>query len=102
MNLFGLWRFSLAVYLLGCCAILPFSQWHTTASANNFAMPRRLILILDGVPFDTIEKLRAEGRFKRFTHPARMVATFPSSTNPSLVEILHTENAPGYEDHFYD
>ena len=89
-------------YLLACCLALPLYAKRTTVLAHHANTPRRLILILDGVPFDTIEKLRAEGRFKRFTAPARMVATFPSSTNPSLVEILHTENAPGYEDHFYD
>ena len=92
----------LSLYLLACCFILPLYAKRSTALAYNTNTPRRLVLILDGVPFDTIEKLRAEGRFKRFTVPARMVATFPSSTNPSLVEILHTENSPGYEDHYYD
>ncbi len=94
--------FVFSLYLLACCFILPFYGKRSTALAHNVNTPRRLILILDGVPFDTIEKLRAEGRFKRFSNLARMVATFPSSTNPSLVEILHTENSPGYEDHYYD
>ncbi len=98
----------LMTYALVCCSILPLyaklqaTAKQSAATAKQSAATRRLILILDGVPFDTIEKLRAEGRFKRFTAPARMVATFPSSTNPSLVEILHTENSPGYEDHYYD
>ena len=94
--------FVLSLYLLACCFILPLYGKRSVEAAHQSNTPRRLILILDGVPFDTIEKLRAEGRFKRFTAPARMVATFPSSTNPSLVEILHTENSPGYEDHYYD
>ncbi|MBS1790619.1 MAG: alkaline phosphatase family protein [Acidobacteria bacterium] len=57
---------------------------------------------MDGVPFETIAELKAEGHFSRFHSPARMVSTFPSLTNPAMVEILHHEDSPGYEDHFYD
>lgn len=92
----------LFLYLLACSLILPFYARQTTKATVLSSYSRRLIIILDGVPFETIEKLRAEERFKQFTRPARMVATFPSSTNPSLVEILHTESSPGYEDHYYD
>lgn len=60
------------------------------------------MLVLDGVPSQTIAELRAEGRFKSFHDPARMISTFPSLTNPAMIEILQAEDSPGYEDHYYD
>jgi len=54
------------------------------------------------VPFETIKELRGEGYFKSFNEPARMVSTFPSLTNPAMIEILGTHDSPGYEDHYYD
>jgi hypothetical protein len=46
--------------------------------------------------------LRREGRFRAFHQPARLVSTFPSLTNPSMIEILGAEHSPGYEDQYYD
>jgi hypothetical protein len=64
--------------------------------------PRRLVLIVDGVPFTALARVRAEGRFRAFKEPARMIATFPSLTNLSIIEILGAPDSPGYEDHYYD
>lgn len=95
-------KISLITYLLTCCLILPLGVHLNVSPASSVLRPQRLVLILDGVPYQTIADLRAEGRFQTFHEPARMIATFPSSTNPSLVEILHAESSPGYEDHYYD
>lgn len=100
-RLFNGW--SLPVYLLFCCLALPL---YTRLSTGDTAAPgeraRRLVLVLDGVPFETIEELRAEGCFTAFHAPARMVSTFPSLTNASMIEILGAGDSPGYEDHYYD
>jgi hypothetical protein len=95
-------RVWLPIYLLGCCIVLPLNSWQKELVSGYSAKPRRLVLVLDGVPYQTIADLRAEGHFKHFQNPARMIATFPSSTNPSLVEILQAESSPGYEDQYYD
>ena len=95
-------RISLPLYLILCCCALPFFYGSAATTASHTQTPRRLVLVLDGVPYQTIADLRAEGRFKHFHDPARMISTFPSSTNPAMVEILHAEDAPGYEDHYYD
>lgn len=92
----------LPIYLIFCCSILPLNSWFDTSPPQSKLASRRLVLVLDGVPYETIAELKAEGRFSRFHQPARMVSTFPSLTNPSMVEILHHEDSPGYEDHFYD
>jgi len=66
---------------------------------------RHIIICLDGVGFSTMEKMRAEGRFKMFREPARMISPFPTLTNLAMTDILEPFNAPpvvGYEDSFFD
>jgi hypothetical protein len=97
------WRKSLVPgYMLFCVFILPLHAWLDRDDGKISAAPRRLVVVLDGVPYQTMAELRAEGRFARFHDPARMISTFPSSTNPAMVEILRAEDSPGYEDHYYD
>jgi hypothetical protein len=92
----------LTTYLLGCCLVLPVESWLSTPASQNRPGPGRLVIVLDGVPFQTIADLRAEGRFRRFREPARMISTFPSLTNAAMIEILQAEDASGYEDHYFD
>src|SRR5262249_55603513 len=94
-------RALLPVYLVVCCSILPLQYWFGK-SVGPGSSPRRLVIVLDGVPYQTIVDLRAEGRFRHFFEPARMISTFPSLTNPAMIEILHESDSPGYEDHYYD
>jgi len=89
-------------YLAGSCLVLPTEYWFFANTAKNASASRRLVIILDGVPYETVAELKAEGRFCRFHQPARMISTFPSLTNPAMVEILQHEDSPGYEDHYYD
>jgi hypothetical protein len=96
------WRRLLTGYLILCGSILPLQTWLGRTEPGSSAFPRRLVVILDGVPYQTIADLRAEGRFRRFHEPARMISTFPSLTNPAMIEILHESDSVGYEDHYYD
>jgi len=88
--------------LVICCSILPLQSWLDGAAYSRSSAPRRLVIVLDGVPYQTIAELRAEGRFRRFKNPARMISMFPSLTNVAMIEILQAEDSPGYEDHYYD
>ncbi len=75
------------------------------AQERSAAKTRHLIICVDGVGFSLIERMRAEGRFKQFRGPARMIAPFPTLTNVSMAEILKPVGAsesPGYEDSFFD
>jgi hypothetical protein len=97
------WRRSLLpIYLIVCCSILPLQSWLDGAARSHSSGPRRLVIVLDGVPYQTIAELRAEGRFRRFKNPARMISMFPSLTNVAMIEILQAGDSPGYEDHYYD
>jgi hypothetical protein len=95
-------RFLLPAYLVICCSILPIQSWLDRAAYSHSSASRRLVVILDGVPYQTIAELRAEGRFRRFKNPARMISMFPSLTNVAMIEILQAADSPGYEDHYYD
>lgn len=92
----------LPIYLIICCAILPANSWLNGNQSEHKPASRRLVIILDGVPYETIAELKSEGRYRYFNAPARMISTFPSLTNPAMVEILQHEDSPGYEDHYYD
>jgi hypothetical protein len=81
------------------------AQKSNRAADDANAAVRHLIICVDGVSYSTIEKMRAEGRFKLFRPPARMIAPFPSLTNLALSEILKpagASEAVGYEDNYFD
>ncbi len=66
---------------------------------------RHLIICVDGLPFSTLEEMRARGQFGIFRKPARLIAPFPSLTNIGVVEVLRPLGVPearGYEDYYYD
>jgi len=63
---------------------------------------RRLIICVDSVPFALMEELWREGHFRDLYPPRRLIATFPSDTNPALTEVFGTEKTPGVEDRYYD
>jgi hypothetical protein len=67
--------------------------------------PRTLILALDGVPYRVVQKAREQGAFEGWPKTRPLVATFPSMTNASFVEILEPFDArpiSGYEVRYFD
>jgi hypothetical protein len=60
-------------------------------------LPRRLILALDGVPFELFDDLQRRGWFREFGPARRMVATFPSLTDVSFSAIAGAEPPAGYQ-----
>jgi len=95
-------RLWLSLFLVACCLAEPAAVRPDAEGPRAAPGPRRLVLVLDGVPYRTVTALRAEGRFRAFRDPARMISTFPSLTNPAMIEILGAEDSPGYEDHYFD
>jgi hypothetical protein len=63
---------------------------------------RRLLLCLDGVPYDIIEAAKQRGLFDQFTTPARLLSPFPTMTNIALSTILHASAPLGYESLYFD
>ncbi len=78
---------------------------HSELIKRGAPPPRHLIICVDGIGFSLIEKMFAEGNFREFRAPGRMIAPFPTLTNISMTEIMHPLGVPpanGYEDSFYD
>ena len=66
------------------------------------ARPRRLLLCLDGVPFEVLTAARARGLFDDFGEPARLLSPFPTLTNVALARMLGASVPHGYESLYFD
>lgn len=90
--------------MLVCAAVSPLTP-RSAAQEKSEPAKKQIILCLDGVGFSTVEKMRAEGRFRLFREPARMISPFPTLTNVAMSQILQPAGggeAVGYEDSFFD
>ena len=64
--------------------------------------PRRLLLCLDGVPFEVIAAAKSRGMFDSFEEPTRLLSPFPTLTNVALAEMLGATPPNGYESLYFD
>ncbi|MBV9928797.1 MAG: alkaline phosphatase family protein [Acidobacteria bacterium] len=64
--------------------------------------PRRLLLCLDGVPFEVVSEAKSRGMFDNFKEPARLLSPFPTLTNVALAEMLGATPPNGYESLYFD
>lgn len=64
--------------------------------------PRRLLLCLDGVPYDLIRQAKQRGLFDKFLPPARLLSPFPTLTNVGLSAMMGATPPPGYEGLYFD
>jgi len=63
---------------------------------------RHLVVVLDSVPFLMVRQLWAQGRFRLFHRPSRVISPFPVMTDPSLSEFFGTSPCPGVESAYYN
>lgn len=64
--------------------------------------PRRLLLCLDGVPFEVLKAAKEKGLFDNFAAPARLLSPFPTMTNVALSRMLGATAPLGYESLYFD
>ena len=60
-------------------------------------VPLRLVLALDGIPFDLFREAQEKGCFASFGSASRMVSTFPSLSDVAFSAIGGTEPPDGYQ-----
>jgi hypothetical protein len=65
-------------------------------------MPRRLVLALDGIPYDVFVAMQAEGHFRDFRPAARMVSTFPALSDVAFAQIEGSVPPSGYQTRHFD
>ena len=76
-------------------------QNYSTGGAGQ-TRPRRLLLCLDGVPYEVIKAARSRGLFARFGEPAGLLSPFPTMTNIALSTMLGASAPHGYESLYFD
>jgi hypothetical protein len=90
-------RLLLVGALAACRSATPAAAGPDAASA----LPRRLVLALDGVDYRDLETARARGLFRAFHPPARMISTFPSISDIAWHAIFDLQPPAGYQRIFY-
>ena len=76
-------------------------QKYSTGGAGE-TRPRRLLLCLDGVPYEVIKAAKSRGLFARFGEPAGLLSPFPTMTNIALATMLGASLPNGYESLYFD
>ncbi len=64
--------------------------------------PRRLLLCLDGVPYEVLNGAKGRGMFENFNEPAHLLSPFPTMTNVALSRMLGATAPLGYESLYFD
>jgi hypothetical protein len=72
------------------------------SSASQRPIKRRLVLALDGVPWQVIDETRSGGHFRVFNEPARVISPFPTMTNIGMCAMLGAPRTLGYEQLYFD
>ncbi|HEX5708452.1 MAG TPA: alkaline phosphatase family protein, partial [Pyrinomonadaceae bacterium] len=75
---------------------------HLRLAEKRRTRPRRLLLCLDGVPFELIRAAQARGMFERFNEPTRLLSPFPTMTNVALAQVFKATAPEGYESLYFD
>ena len=63
---------------------------------------RHLVIILDSVPYEMVEQLRNQGRFRQFHPPSRVVSPFPVMTDLCLAEFFDVSPCIAVEARYYN
>lgn len=85
----GLLALALAASSLACAA--------APAAQPGDDLPQRLVLAVDGVPYELFAELQGQGHFSEFRPAARMVAPFPSLSDVSFAAIGGGPPPAGYQ-----
>ena len=65
-------------------------------------LPRRLVLALDGIPYDVFVEMQREGHFADFRPAGRMVSTFPALSDVAFAQIEGSLPPAGYQTRHFD
>ncbi len=63
---------------------------------------RRVLIILDSIPFQLVEDAYASGRFRNFYPPSRVISPFPVMTDLCLNEFYGVSPATAAETEYFD
>jgi len=71
-------------------------------TATSDTRRKKLIVCLDGVPYEDMAYLWDHGYFREFSRPGKLISVFPSLSDVAITNVLHTAPVPGYENLYFD
>lgn len=86
-----------ALFLFAAAFRLSVLSPAATSAEKWSGPPRRLILALDGVPYQMMRDLQSHGYFSGFHPTSRMVSSFPSMTDVAFSEMFAMAPPLGYQ-----
>jgi len=95
-------RFAILLLLFLALAAGAGTVEERTSGISPDGAPQRLVLALDGIPYDLFVELQGQGHFTDFYPAARMVSTFPSLSDVSFAAIGGGEPPQGYQQMRFD
>ena len=63
---------------------------------------RELYILLDGVPYEMMASMYAQGHFRLFHRPSRLISCFPTMTDVAFAEIFGLSPVLAYQASYYD
>jgi hypothetical protein len=82
--------------------LIVLATWANPAAATEDGLPKRLVIGLDGVAFQDVQKLQqGEGLFRKFHPVSRSISTFPSLSDIAWADIFRTAPPAGYQRYHY-
>jgi hypothetical protein len=75
---------------------------HHKIERAGVGRPRRLLICLDGVPFEIMREAKERGLFDAWHEPSRLLSPFPTMTNIALSSMLKATAPVGYECLYFD
>ncbi len=61
-----------------------------------------VVIVLDGVPFEVVAQLYAQGRLRLLAEPSRLISVFPALTDVALASAYGAGPCLGYEAQHFD
>jgi len=81
-------------------------DWRADETVRLDAIPlahcRHLVIILDGFGFDLVKAYRDKGGLRLFHPPSRVIAPYPTLTDPCLEDLLGYTPCRAFEAEYYD
>jgi len=70
--------------------------------AVRFAQCRHLVILLDGVGYDLVREYYEAGHLRLFHPPSRVIAPYPTLTDPCIEDLFAYLPVKGFEAEYYD
>jgi hypothetical protein len=72
------------------------------SAMNEDGQNPHYVILLDGIPYDLVQAMYAEGHFRLFYPPSKVIGPFPSMTDVAYTELFLPVELLGFEALYYN